>query len=122
MKASLQLQQILFRESTSLLSLLLQNKFYFIMSKSSTDVSRTKLFNMDIQTRGPLIAHKQYSISPKYQKIIDEEIWLLKGAGCISKCLSLWTTLVIIFPKKPDHLHYEKQQMSLVLDYNLLNK
>ena len=43
------------------------------MSKSSADVLRTKLFNLDIPTMGSPIACKPHPIPLKYQKNIDEE-------------------------------------------------
>ena len=66
------------------LSSLLQNKFDSIVTNSTTDVGRTNLFYIAIPTTGPPIAHKPYSIPLKYQKFIDEEIWILESAGCIS--------------------------------------
>ena len=66
---------------------------------------RTNLFQMDIPTTGPPIAHKPYPILPKYQKFTDKEIQLLENAGCISKSFSLWVAPVIKVPKNPDPLN-----------------
>ena len=77
---------------------------------------------MDVPTTGPPITSKLYPITLKYQKLTDEEIWLLESSGSISKSLSPWATQVVIIPKKPDPLNPEKQQLHLVLDYSLLNK
>ena len=72
---------------------------------------------------GPSVVCKPYQILLKYQKLINEEIYLklLGNAGCISKSLSLWATSVIIVPKMPDPLNPHKQQVCLVLDYRSLN-
>ena len=90
------------QEAKDWLSSLLEGKYNSIMSKSPMDVGRTNLFQMDIPTMGPPVAHKSYPISLKYQKCFNEEINLLENAGCISKSLSLWAASVIIVPKKPD--------------------
>ena len=71
------------------LSSLLEGEYNSIISKSPTDVGRTNLFQMNIPTAGLPIACKSYPIPFKYQKFINEEIWLLENAGCISKGLSL---------------------------------
>ena len=76
---------------------------------------------MDITTAAPPIAQKTYPIPPKYQKFIHKEIHLLEDTGLISKSLSLWASLVIIVPKKPDPCTL-KNKFHLVLDYHLQNK
>ena len=80
-------------------SSLLQEEYNSIISKSPTHVGRTNLFQMDIPTTGLPIAHKPYPILLKYQDFVSEEMRLLEKAGCTSKNLSLWATLVIIVPK-----------------------
>ena len=77
---------------------------------------------MDILTTGPPIAHQQYPIPLKYQKFVGEEIQHLKSSGCISKRLSPWVTAVETIPNNPNPLNPGKQQLSLVIDYCLLNK
>ena len=66
---------------------------------------------MGIPKTGPPLAHNLYPIPLQYQKFIDEEIWLLEKAGCISKSLSPWATPVAIFLKKQHPLHPEKTTM-----------
>ena len=86
------------------------------------NAGRTNVFQMDIPTAGLPIANKPYLILLKCQKCVDEEIQLLENAGYKSKCLSSWAALKIIVPKKPDPLNPQKQQLHLVLDYQLVNK
>ena len=50
------------QEAQDQLSSLLQNKFNSVVSKSSTGVGRTSIFEMDIPTRGIPIACKLYLI------------------------------------------------------------
>ena len=92
------------QEARDKISSLLENKSYSIIFKSSTDIGRTILFEMDIQTMGLPIAQKLYPIPFKHQKMLDEELCLLEDAGCISRSLSPWVVPVIIVPKTPDPL------------------
>ena len=90
------------QEAKDGLSSLLEGEYNSIISKSSMDMGRTNLLQMDILTVVPPVAHKPYLILLKYQKSVNEEIKLLENAGCISKGLSLCATPFIIVPKKPD--------------------
>ena len=87
----LQIQLIILQDAQVLqeagdkVSSLLENELDNIISKSSADVGRTKQFKMDVQTTGPPMAQKPYPIPLRCQKLIDEEIFLLEDADCISK-------------------------------------
>ena len=87
------------QEAKGELPSLLEGDYNSIISKSSMDVGRTNLFQMDIPNLGLPIAHKLYPNLLKYQKFIDEQIKLLENAGCISISLSPWAIQVIIVPK-----------------------
>ena len=50
------------QEAKDKLSSLLEKDYHSIVSKSSMDVGRTNLFQMDIPTTGPPIACKPYPI------------------------------------------------------------
>ena len=76
---------------------------------------------MDIQTVGLPVAHRLYPIPLKYHKFVEEVTKLLENAGCISNSLSVWATIVIIIPKKPDLTNPCKQQLHSVTDYRSLN-
>ena len=53
---------------------MLESRFGSIISRSSTDVGRTKLHTLDVQvTKGSLVFVKQYTIPLKYQNFIDDE-------------------------------------------------
>ena len=57
---------------TKVLSML-ESRFGSIISKSSTDVGRTKLHTLDIQvSEGSPVFVKQYTIPLKYQNFIDD--------------------------------------------------
>ena len=53
----------------------------------------------------------------EYQKFIDEKIWLLEEAGCISESLSPWAAPVKLVPQNIRPLNPQEQQLCLVLDY-----
>ena len=74
---------------------MLESRFSSIISRSSTDVGRTKLHTLDIQVmEGSPVFMKQYTILLKYQKFIDDETKRLEEAGLISKSLSNWSAPV----------------------------
>ena len=87
------------QEARDKLSILLEKDFDHNVSKSSTDVGRTNLFQIDITTTGPPIAHKPYPIPIKCQIFIHEERQFLKDAGFIFKILSPWPPLVVTVHK-----------------------
>ena len=68
---------------------MLESRFSSIISRSSTDVGRTKLYTLDMQiTEGSPVFMKQYTILLKYQNFIDDETKRLEEAGLISRSLS----------------------------------
>ena len=50
---------------------LLEAKYRIIVSKSATDIGRTNLIELDIQTKGPPTACTLYSIYLEYQDFVD---------------------------------------------------
>ena len=82
---------------------MLESRFGSIISRSSTDVGRTKLHTLNIQvTKGSPVFVKQYTIPLKYQNFIDVETKRLEEAGLISRSLSNWSAPCIVVPKKQD--------------------
>ena len=98
------------------------NEFACIVSKSSTDFSRTNLVEMDLPTTGQPIATKPYNIPLKYKSFIDDEIKLLEDAGCISKSLSNWASPICIMKKKPIPSQPHKPQLQMCIDYRKVNQ
>ena len=87
---------------------MLESRFGSIISRSSTDVGRTKLQTLDVQvTKGSPVFVKQYTIPLKYQNIIDDKTKRLEEAGLISRSLSNWSAPCMVVPKKqdPDNPH-----------------
>ena len=92
---------------------MLESRFGSIISRSSTDVGRTKLHTLNV---------KQYTIPLKYQSFIDDETKRLEEAGLISRSLSNWSAPCIVVPKKQDPDNPCEVQLRMVIDYRQLNK
>ena len=76
---------------------MLESKFGSIISRSSTDVGRTKLHTLNVKvTEGSPVFVKQYTIPLKYQSFIDDETKRLEEAGLISRSLSNWSAPCIV--------------------------
>ena len=103
---------------------MLESRFGSIISKSSTDVGRTKLHTLNVQVmEGSLVFMKQYTIPLKYQNFIDDETKRLEEAGLISRSLSNWSAPCMIVPKKQgDPDNPREVQLQMVIDYRQLNK
>ena len=102
---------------------MLESRFGSIISRSSTDVGRTKLHTLNIQvTEGNPVFVKQYTIPLKYQNFIDVETKRLEEAGLISRSLSNWSAPCIVVPKKQDPDNPREVQLRMVIDYRQLNK
>ena len=102
---------------------MLESRFGSIISRSSTDVGRTKLHTLDVQvTEGSLVFVKQYTIPLKYQNFINNETKRLEEAGLISRSLSNWSAPFMVVPKKQDPDNPSEVQLRMVIDYRQLNK
>ena len=101
---------------------MLNSKFSNIISKSPADFRHTNLMEMDLPTIGPPVSSKLYTIPLKYQSFINENIWLLEDAGCISKSLSDWASPICIIKKKSDHSQPHKIQLCMCIDHTKVNQ
>ena len=102
---------------------MLESRFGSIISRSSTDVGRTKLHTLDVQvTEGSPVFMKQYTIPLKYQNFIDDETKRSEEAGLISRSLSNWSAPCMVVPKKQDPDNSCEVQLAMVIDYRQLNK
>ena len=100
----------------------LKSKFSSTISKSPADFGHTNLLVMDLPTIGPPVSSKPYTILLKYQSFINEEIWLLKNAGYISKSLSDWASPICIVKKKSDPSQSCKIQLCMCINYRKVNQ
>ena len=96
---------------------MLESRFGSIISRSSTDVGRTKLHTLDVQvTEGSPVFVKQYTIPLKYKNFIDNETKRLEEAGLISRSLSNWSAPCMVVPKKQDPDNPHEVQLRMVID------
>ena len=101
--------------------IMLASTFTGIISMSPADFGRTSLIEMDLPTTGLPVSTKPYTISLKFKSFIDDEIKLLEDAGCISKSLSDWASLICIMKKKPDPSQSNKPQLHMCIHYRKVN-
>ena len=102
---------------------MLKSRFGNIISRSSTDVGRTKLHTLDVQvTEGSPVFMKQYTIPLKYQNFIDNETKRLEEAGLIFRSLSNWSAPCMVVPKKQDPDNPHEVQLRMVIDYRQFSK
>ena len=101
---------------------MLTSTFTGIISKSPVDFGRTNLIEMDLPTTGPSVSTKPYTIPLKYKSFINDEIKLIKDAGCISKSLSDWASLICIVKKKPGPSQPNKPQLCMCINYRKVNE
>ena len=77
------------------------NEFDDVFSKDSTDLGRTPLLMMDIDTGDhPPVTQRPYSLALKHVEWVREEIEKLEQAGVITRSMSPWASPIVIVPKK----------------------
>ena len=97
------------------------NKFDSIISKSSGDIGKTLLIEMDIDTgNSPPIVSRLYTLPLKHYEWVRKEISTLERAGIITKSISPWASPVVIVPKKS--APGEPPQRRMCVDFRKLNK
>ena len=97
------------------------NRFDSIISKSSGDIGKTLLIEMDIDTgNSPPIASRPYTLPLKHYEWVRKEISTLERAGIITKSISPWASPVVIVPKKS--ALGEPPQRRMCVDFRKLNK
>ena len=97
------------------------NRFDSIISKSSGDIGKTLLIEMDIDTgNSPPIASRPYTLPLKHYEWVRKEISTLERAGIITKSISPWASPMVIVPKKS--APGEPPQRRMCVDFRKLNK
>ena len=75
-----------------------------VFSKDSTDLGRSPLLTMEIDTGDhPLIRQRPYSLALKHVEWVQEEIEKLEQAGVITRSMPPWASPIVIVPKKTAH-------------------
>ena len=96
-------------------------RFDSIISKSSGDIGKTLLIEMDIDTGNrPHIASRPYTLPLKHYEWVRKEISTLERAGIITKNILPWASPVVIVPKKS--APGEPPQRRMCVDFRKLNK
>ncbi|MCG8623453.1 MAG: retroviral-like aspartic protease family protein, partial [Proteobacteria bacterium] len=95
-------------------------EFQDVFSKSSTDLGRTPLLTMDIDTGDhPPITQRPYSLALKHVEWVREEIEKLEQAGVITRSMSPWASPIVIVPKKTSPGEPPRRRMCV--DYRMVN-
>ena len=96
------------------------NEFEDVFSKDSTDLGRTLLLTMDIDTGDhPPITQRPYSLALKHVEWVQEEIEKLEQAGVISRSMSPLASPIVIVPKKT--APGEPPRRRMCVDYRMVN-
>ena len=74
-----------------------------IFSKDSTDIGRTPLATMEINTGdSPPISQRPYNLPLKHSDWVQKEFDVLEKAGVITRSVSPWVSPIVIVPKKTE--------------------
>ena len=93
---------------------LLCKEFGDIFSKYSTDIGKTPLITMDIDTGdSPPVCQKPYNLPLKHRE------WVQERAGVIVRSISPWASPIVIVPKKTEP--GEPPRRRLCVDYRVIN-
>ena len=81
-------------------------EFEDVFCKDSTDIGKTPLITMDIDTGdSPPICQKPYNpynLPLKHREWVQKELETLETAGVIVKSISPWTSPIVVVPKKTE--------------------
>ena len=77
------------------------NDFKDIFSVDSSDIRKTPLIEMEINTRdSPPITQKPYTLPLKHAEWVQKELEILEKAGVIVRSVSCWASPIVIVPKR----------------------
>ena len=77
------------------------NKFKVIFSVDSSDIGKTPLLEMEIDTGdSPPITQKPYTLPLKHATWVQKELEILEKAGVIMRSVSPWASPIVIVPKR----------------------
>ena len=107
-----EVQQNAFRE--------LCNEFKDIFSIDSSDIGKTPLIEMEIDTGDSLpITQKPYTLPSKHATWVQKELEILEKAGLIVRSVSPWASPIVIVPKRT--APGEPPKRRLCIDYQAVN-
>ena len=77
------------------------HEFDDIFSVDSSDIGKTPLVKMEINTRdSPLITQKPYTLPLKHAEWVQKELEILEKAGVIVRSVSPWASPIVVVPKR----------------------
>ena len=99
---------------------LLCEEFEDIFSKDSTDIGKTPLITMDIDTGdSPPVCQRPYNLPLKHRELVQKELETLERAGVIVRIISPWASPIVVVPKKTEP--GEPPRRRLCVDYRVIN-
>ena len=91
-----------------------------IFSKDSSDIGKTPLITMEIETGdSPPVCQRPYNLPLKHIDWIQKELDTLEKAGVITRSVSLWASPIVIVPKRTALGEPPKER--LCVDYKVIN-
>ena len=95
-------------------------EFEDVFSKDSTDIGKTPLITMDIDTGdSPPICQKPYNLPLKHRESVQKKLETLEKAGVIVRSIPPWASPIIVVPKKTEP--GEPPRRRLCVDYQVIN-
>ena len=99
---------------------LLCEEFEDIFSKSSSDIGKTPLITMDIDTGdSPPVCQRPYNLPLKHWEWVQKELETLEKAGVIVRSISPCASPIVVVPKKTEP--GEPPRRRLCVDYRVIN-
>ena len=96
------------------------NEFNDIFLVDSSDIGKTPLVEMEIDTRdSPPITQKPYTLPLKHAEWVQKELEILKKAGVIMRSVSPWASPIVVVPKRTAPGKPPKRR--LCVDYRAIN-
>ena len=96
------------------------NEFKDIFSVDSSDIRKTPLIEMEINTGdSPPITQKPYTLPLKHAEWVQKELEILEKAGVIVRSVSPWASPIVIIPKRT--APGEPPKRRLYIDYWAIN-
>ena len=96
------------------------NEFKDIFSIDSSDIGKTPLIEMEIDTGdSPPITQKPYTLPLKHATWVQKELEILEKAGVIVRSVSPWASPIVIVPKRT--APGEPPKRRLCVDYRAVN-
>ena len=91
-----------------------------IFSKDSSDIGKTPLITMEIETGdSPPVCQRPYNLPLKHIDWVQKELNTLEKAGVITRSVSPWASPIVIVPKRT--APGEPPKKRLCVDYRVIN-